>query len=107
MENEIIPQETYIKVCDSPESDGGYVERVGDEVHDIPHVADVFPEPHVPELLDLAPDEAGHPGQDAALHQTRRGAPLGGAAPRPLPPFTSVRYCAKICKNNAIWRKYC
>ena len=35
-------------------------------------------EPHVPELLDLAPDEAGHPGEDAVLHGRGEGASLGG-----------------------------
>ena len=41
-----------------PEGDGGYVEGVGDEVEDVPHVAEVLPGPHVPQLLDLAPDES-------------------------------------------------
>ena len=35
-------------------------------------------EPHVPELLDLAPDESGHPGEDAVLHGRGEGASLGG-----------------------------
>ena len=33
---------THIKVCDSSEADGSDVERVGDKVHDIPHVTDVL-----------------------------------------------------------------
>ena len=40
------------------EGDGGDVEGVRDEVEDVPHVADVLPGPHVPQLLDLAPDES-------------------------------------------------
>ena len=44
---------TYVKIRDSSEPDGGHVEGVGDEVHHVPHVADVLPQPHVPQLLDL------------------------------------------------------
>ena len=51
---------SYIEVGDSSESDGGDVEGVCDEVHDVPHVADVLLEADVPQLLDLRPDEAGH-----------------------------------------------
>ena len=40
------------------EGNGGDVEGVRDEVEDVPHVADVLPGPHVPQLLDLAPDES-------------------------------------------------
>ena len=35
-------------------------------------------ESHVPELLDLAPDESGHPGEDAVLHCGGERAALGG-----------------------------
>ena len=35
-------------------------------------------EPHVPELLDLGPDETRHPGEDAVLHGRGEGAALGG-----------------------------
>ena len=47
----------YIVVGSDPERDGGDVEGVGDEVHHVPHVADVLPHPHVPQLLYLAPDQ--------------------------------------------------
>ena len=65
-------------VTKSPDSqpDGGHVERVGDEVHHVPEVAGVLLQPHVPQLLDLAPDEAGHPGEDAELHRGGQGAAL-------------------------------
>ena len=48
----------YIKIGHSPQSDGGHVERVGDEVHDVPHVIDVLLQSHVPQLLDLTPDQS-------------------------------------------------
>ncbi len=49
--------ESDLVVCDQPEGDGGDVERVGDEVYHIPHVIHVLPQAHVPQLLDLTPDE--------------------------------------------------
>ena len=58
----------YVKISHSSQSDGGHVEGVGDEVHDVPHVADVLLETDVPELLDLGPDEASHPGQDERFY---------------------------------------
>ena len=97
---------SYIKVGDSSEPDGCDVEGVCDEVHDVPHVADVLLEAHVPQLLDLRPDETGHlqystvqystvqytvvqystnPGEDAALDQRGRGAALGCAGGRVVP----------------------
>ena len=60
---------SYIEIRHSPQAYRGHVERVGDEVHHVPHVIDVLLEPHVPQLLDLTPDEAGDPGEDAGLHQ--------------------------------------
>ena len=66
---------TYIIIGPDPEPNCGDVEGVGDEVHHIPHVADVLPQPHVPQLLNLAPDETRDPGQDATLHQAGRRAP--------------------------------
>ena len=62
------PLITHVTESPDSQSDGGHVERVGDEVHHVPEVAGVLLQPHVPELLDLAPDEAGHPGQDTELH---------------------------------------
>ncbi len=47
----------YLVVSDEPERDGGDVERVGDEVDNVPHVVDVLAQAHVPQLLDLAPDQ--------------------------------------------------
>ena len=35
-------------------------------------------EPDIPELLDLTPDEARDPGEDAVLHRRGEGAALGG-----------------------------
>ena len=67
---------THIKIRYSSQSYCGDIEGVGDEVHHIPHVADVLPQPHVPQLLDLAPDETRDPGEDAALHQAGRRAPV-------------------------------
>ena len=49
---------TDLIVRDDSERDGGDVERVGDEVDDVPHVADVLPETHLPQLLYLAPYQA-------------------------------------------------
>ena len=54
-------QATHVVVSTQPEADGGDVEGVGDEVDDVPHVADVLLQAHVPQLLDLTPDQAGHP----------------------------------------------
>ena len=68
---------TYIKISDCSEAYCGDVQRIRNEVHHIPHVADVLLETHVPELLDLAPDETSHPGQDAGLHQGGLGSSLG------------------------------
>ena len=67
---------THIKIRYSSQSYCGDIERVGDEVHHIPHVTDVLPQPHVPQLLNLAPDETRDPGQDATLHQAGRRAPV-------------------------------
>ena len=46
---------TDLIVRDDSERNGGDVERVGDEVDDVPHVAHVLAQPHLPQLLDLAP----------------------------------------------------
>ena len=51
-------KEVNLVVCDEAESNGGDVERVCDEVDDVPHVADVLPQAHLPQLLDLAPYQA-------------------------------------------------
>ena len=67
---------TYVTKSPDSQPDGGHVERVGDEVHHVPEVAGVLLQPHVPQLLDLAPDEAGHPGEDAELHRGGQGASL-------------------------------
>ena len=48
----------YIKIGHGPQSDGGHVERVCDEIHDVPHIIDVLLQTHVPQLLDLAPDQS-------------------------------------------------
>ena len=52
---------THVVVSTQSESDGGDVERVGDEVDDVPHVADVLLQPDVPQLLDLTPYQTSHP----------------------------------------------
>ena len=70
------PLITHVTESPDSQSDGGHVERVGDEVHHVPEVAGVLLQPHVPELLDLAPDEAGHPGEDAELHWRGEGTSL-------------------------------
>ena len=67
---------TYVIICSQPQSDCGKVEGVGDEVRHVPHVADVLLCSGVPQLLDLAPDEAGHPGEDAEFHWGGEGAAL-------------------------------
>ena len=67
---------SYIEIRHSPQAYRGHVERVGDEVHHVPHVIDVLLEPHVPQLLDLTPDEAGHPGEDAVLDRGGQGTSL-------------------------------
>lgn len=46
-----------------PERYRGYVERVRHEVDYVPHVMHVFLQTHVPQLLDLRPDQSRHPGQ--------------------------------------------
>ena len=48
---------THVIVSSQSERDGCQIERVGDEVRNVPHVADVLLRPGVPELLDLAPDQ--------------------------------------------------
>jgi len=60
-----------LDVGDKAQRDGGDVERVGDEVEDVPHVMRVLVQAAVPELLDLDPDQAKHPGHDGPLD--RRG----------------------------------
>ena len=67
---------SYIEIRHSPQAYRGHVERVGDEVHHVPEVAGVLLQPHVPQLLDLAPDEASHPGEDAEFHWGGEGAAL-------------------------------
>ena len=82
----------YVKISHSSQSDGGHVEGVGDKVHDVPHVADVLLEADVPELLDLGPDEASHPGQDTRLHQGGFGSSLGGVGVVTIVPAYHVLY---------------
>ena len=48
----------HVIVGPHPQPDGGHIEGVGDEVHHVPHVADVLLQPHIPQLLDLAPYQA-------------------------------------------------
>ena len=67
---------TYVTKSPDSQTYGGHVEGVGDEVHHVPEVAGVLLQPHVPQLLDLAPDEASHPGEDAELHWGGEGASL-------------------------------
>ena len=85
---------TYVTKSPDSESDGGHVEGVGDEVHDVPEVAGVLLQPHVPQLLDLAPDEAGHPGEDAELNWGGQGASLGE---KQLSVFSLLFPCSEIC----------
>ena len=85
---------TYVTKSPDSESDGGHVEGVGDEVHDVPEVASVLLQPHVPQLLDLAPDEAGHPGEDAELNWGGQGASLGE---KQLSVFSLLFPCSEIC----------
>ena len=68
---------SYITICSDSQTNCCNIERVSDEVHNIPKVTCILLEPHVPELLDLAPDEARHPGQDAIFHSRGKGASLG------------------------------
>ena len=67
---------THITKSPNTEPNSGHIEGVGDEVHHVPEIAGVLLETHVPELLDLAPDEAGHPGEDAVLHRGGEGTSL-------------------------------
>ena len=69
---------TYITVGSDPQTDGGNVQRICDEVNNIPKVTCVLLETHVPELLDLTPDESSHPGQDTVLHSRGERSSLGG-----------------------------
>ena len=85
---------TYVTKSPDSESDGGHVEGVGDEVHDVPEVAGVLLQPHVPQLLDLAPDEASHPGEDAELNWGGQGASLGE---KQLSVFSLLFPCSEIC----------
>ena len=85
---------TYVTKSPDSESDCGHVEGVGDEVHDVPEVAGVLLQPHVPQLLDLAPDEAGHPGEDAELNWGGQGASLGE---KQLSIFSLLFPCSEIC----------
>ena len=52
-----VTQQTYVIVGSQPQSDGGKVEGVSDEVRHVPHVADVLLGSGVPQLLYLAPYE--------------------------------------------------
>ena len=53
-----VKTKTHVVVSTQPEADGGDVEGVGDEVDDVPHVADVLLQADVPQLFDLTPDQA-------------------------------------------------
>ena len=75
---------THITKSPNTKPHSGHVEGVGDEIHYVPEIAGVLLETDVPELLDLAPDEARDPGEDAGLHQGGLGAPLGDTGVLPL-----------------------
>ena len=82
----------YIKISHCSQSNSWQIKRVGDKVHHVPHVADVLLETDVPQLLDLGPDEASHPGQDARLHQGGFGSSLGGVGVVTIVPAYHVLY---------------
>jgi len=51
----MLTRTAHLVISDESECNGGDVERVGDEVDDVPHVINVLSQAHVPQLLDLAP----------------------------------------------------
>lgn len=67
----------YLQVGDDSQCDGGHVKAVGDEIQNIPSIAHVVEQTELPELLDLAPDQADHPSEHHELDQGRWCTALG------------------------------
>ena len=47
---------TYIIISPQSKTYGCYIERICDEVSNIPHVTDILFKANIPELLDFTPD---------------------------------------------------